>query len=203
MSIRRNVDDLCKLTGLDRKQIQRVLEKGVEIGALKKISDNDYEMTDMGMDIGSKININNFKTIEPGVWNCAKCKIINNALNGPNCIKCNYSYVDSIASDILNREPKEYKFPKVSDRELLIFLVGHLTGMATAFPPPKGISFKQKMEHQTLVSILLTQLTTKIVDEFPHVSDEEFNEVLMQLNAIRTMPFLEDAMKKMRDGIKI
>ena len=81
MIIRRNVDDLCKLTGLDRKEIQRVLEKGVEIGALKKISDEDYEMTDMGINIGSKININNYKTTDPGVWTCTKCKIVNNALN--------------------------------------------------------------------------------------------------------------------------
>jgi len=101
MSIRKNVDELCKMTGIDRKEIQRVLEKGVEIGALKKISDDDYEMTDMGFDIGSKINFNNYKTTDPGVWTCTKCKTVNNALNGPNCLKCNYSYVDSIASDVL------------------------------------------------------------------------------------------------------
>jgi len=200
MSLRRNVDELCKLTGLDREQIRRVLEKGVEIGALKKISDDDYEMTDMGFNIGSKINFDNFQTTEPGVWHCTKCKTINNALNGSTCLKCNYSYIDSVASDILNREQKEYEYPKVTDREMLIFLVGHLTGMATAFPPPKGISFKQKMEHQFSVSTTLTHLTSKIVDEFPHVSDDEFNEILMQLNAIRTMPFLEEAIKKMRDA---
>ena len=200
MSLRKNVDDLCKLTGLDRKQIQKILERGVEIGALKKISDDDYEMTTVGFEIGSKINFNNYQTSEPGVWICTKCKTINNALNGPNCLKCNYSYIDSIASDILNREQKEYEYPKVTDREILIFLVGHLTGMATAFPPPKGISFKQKMDHQFSVSTVLTELTSKVVGEFPHVSDDEFNEILMQLNAIRTMPFLEEAIKKMRDG---
>jgi len=195
----RNIDDLCNLTGLDRKQIQRLLDKGVEMGALKKISDVDYEMTDMGMDISSKINFKNFQTTDPGVWTCSKCKTVNNALNGPNCLKCNYSYIDSMASDTLKREPKEYKYPKVTDREMLIFLVGHITGMATLFPSPKGISFKQKMEHQNSLSIVLTKLTTKVVDEFTHISDEEFNEVLIQLNALRTLPFLDDAIKKMRD----
>ena len=201
MSIRRNVDELCKLTGLDRKHIQHILEKGVEIGALKKISDEDYEMTDMGMNIGSKINFKNFQNTDPGVWKCTKCKTINNALNGPNCLKCNYSYVDSLASDILRRESKEYKFPKINDREILIFLIGHLTGMAIGFPPPKSISFKQKMEHQNTVAVVLAELTSKVVDQFPHISNDEFDEILLQLNAMRTMPFLEDAMKKMRKGM--
>ena len=200
MSIIRNVDYFCKLTGLDRKHIQKVLEKGVEIGALKKISDETYEMTDMGMDIGSKININNIHSTDPGVWKCTKCKTVNNALNGPKCLKCNYSYVDSVASDILRREKKEYKYPKVNDREILIFLVGYLMGMASGFLPPKGISFRQKMEHQNSVTTTLAHITTNVVDEFPHISDEEFNEVLMQLNALRTMPLLDDAMKKMRNS---
>jgi len=200
MIIRRNVDDLCKLTGLDRKEIQRVLEKGVEIGALKKISDDDYEMTDIGMNIGSKINFNNYKTTNPGVWNCTKCKTVNNALNGPKCLKCDYSYADSVASDVLRREPKEFKYPKVNDRETLIFLVGYLMGMASAFLPPRGVTFSQKMEHQNAVTMTLSHITSNLVDEFPHITDEEFKEVLMQLNALRTMPLLDDAMKKMRNS---
>lgn len=200
MSRKRNVDDMSKMTGLDRNQVRHILEKGVEIGALKKISDDDYEMTDMGMDIGSKIIMDKYKTTVPGEWICTKCKTINNAQNGPNCLRCNYSFVDSLASDILRRESKEYKFPKVTDREMLIFLMGHLTGMATGFPPPNGISFKQKMEHHNCVAIVLAKLTSKVTEQFTHISKDEFDEIIIQLNAMRTMPFLDDAIKKMREG---
>ena len=58
------------MTGFDRIQVKRILDRGVEIGALKKISDDNYEMTDVGMNIGKKINSKNFQTTEPGVWNC-------------------------------------------------------------------------------------------------------------------------------------
>jgi len=199
MNNTRNIDELCKITGYDRKHVKRVLDMGVEIGAFKKISDNDYEMTDMGLKVASKITKGNYKSVDTGTWTCSKCKIVNNALNGKNCIKCNYSYVDSIASDTLNKEQKKFKFPQVTDREMLIFLIGHITGMAGGIPIPNTVSFKQKMEYTHKVSLVLTELTSKVADQFSHISTDELSEILSQINALRTIPFLEEAMKKMRD----
>jgi len=181
--IRKSIDDLCRLTGMDRKHVQRIMDMGVQIGSLKKISDTEYEMTDMG----------------PGTWKCSKCKIVNNALNGQNCIKCNYSYMDSIASDTMKREPKEYKFPQVTDREMLVFLIGHITGMSTCISSPNGISFKQKMDYAHHAGKVFAELITNVAKQFSHISPAEFNEILLQVNALKTMPFLQEAFKKMRD----
>jgi len=196
----RNIDDLCKITGFDRKHVQRILDMGVEIGAFKKISDNDYEMTDMGLKVASKITVENHTSVDSGTWTCSQCKTVNNALNGSNCIKCNYSYVDSLSSDILKREPKEYKFPKITDREMLIFLIGHLTGVCTGtLDPKKEVTFKEKLEYNSHAAKMLAQLTSKVLDQFPHITNEEFSEIMQQLNALRTLPFLDEALKKMRN----
>lgn len=196
---RKSIDDLCKITGFDRKQVQRIMDMGVKIGSLKKVSETEYEMTDIGLDITSKINFANFDSVDPGTWKCSKCKIINNALNGQNCIKCNYSYMDSIASDTMKREPKEYKFSQVTDREMLVFLIGHITGMSTCITAPNEISFKQKMTYAHHAGKVFAELTTNVATQFPHISPEEFNEILLQINALKTMPFLQEAFKKMRD----
>lgn len=199
MNHRKSIDDLCKLTGLDKKHVQHIVDMGVQIGSMKKVSDTEYEMTKIGLDITHKINFDNYDDADPVTWKCSKCNIVNNALNGPNCIKCNYSYVDSLASELLKREPKKYKFPQVHDREILIFLVGHITGMSTSLPAPKGISFKQKMGYTYQLGKVLAELTTNVAQQFPHVSQDEFDEVLLQLSALKTMPILDEAIKKMRD----
>ena len=197
--IRKTIDDLCNLTGMDRKHVERIMDMGVQIGSLKKVSDTEYEMTDMGLDITKKFDFGNFNSVDPGTWKCSKCKIVNNALNGQNCIKCGYSYMDSIASDTLKRVPKQYKFSQVTDREMLIFLIGHITGMSTCISAPNAISFKQKMTYAYHAGKVFAELTTNVAKQFPHISSEEFNEVLLQINALKTMPFLQEAFKKMRD----
>ncbi len=197
--IRKSIDDLCKLTGMKKEHVQRIMDMGVQIGSLKKISDTEYEMTDMGLDITRKFDFGNHTSVDPGTWKCSKCKIVNNALNGQNCIKCNYSYIDSIASDTLKREPKEYKFPQVTDREMLVFLIGHITGMSTCISSPNGISFKQKMDYAHHAGKIFADLTTNVAEQFSHISSDEFNEILLQINAWKTMPFLQEAFKKMRD----
>ncbi len=200
MKSTRNIDELCKITGFDRKHIQRILDMGVKIGAFIKISDNDYEMTDMGLKVASKITIQNDKSVDPGTWTCSKCKTVNNALNGSKCIKCNYSYVDSLSSDVLKREPKEYKFPQITDREMFIFLIGHLTGICTgSLEPKEDVSFKEKLEYNSYAAKILARLTSKVLDQFPHITDDEFGEIMQQLNALQTMPFLDEAIKKMRN----
>jgi len=198
MTGRRNVDELCKITGYSKEHVESILDKGVEIGAFKKISESDYEMTAMGLKVASKITNENYKTIDPGTWICSECRTVNNALNGKNCIKCNYSYLDSLASDAIKSEPKEYKFPLVTDREMLIFLVGHLTGMCASILPPKNISFKEKLQYNAQTTTVLSLLTSKVLEKFPHVTIEEFREIMHQLNAVRTMPFLDDALKELR-----
>ncbi len=199
MSPRKSIDDLCRLTGMNRKDVQHIMDMGVEIGSLKKVSDTEYEMTEVGLNITRKINFNNYDSVDPGTWKCSKCNIVNNALNGANCIKCDYSYVDSLASDLMKREPKKYKFSQVNDREILIFLIGYITGMSIGIPTPKGISFKQKMGYTYHLGKVLAELTTNVAEQFPHVSRDEFDEVLLQLNALKTMPILDEAIKKMRD----
>lgn len=197
MNIRKSVKELAELTGLGEKQVKRVLEIGVEIGSIKKISEDIYEMTDMGSLISKKVNLGNMFSVDPGSWKCSKCKIINNALNGKKCIKCGYDFMDSMASEILHREQKPKKFPLVTDREMLIFLTGHVTGMGLTLPRPKGVSFRQKMDYQFHVSGVMAEITIKLLDEFPHIKQEEFDEILIQLNALKTMPIFEDAIKKL------
>jgi len=197
----KNIEDICKMMDCDKITAKGVLDKGVSIGALKKVSDTEYEITEIGVDITHKIN-SGYMGVDASTWKCSKCGVVNNILNGPKCFKCKYSYEDSMASDILKKEASmNYKFPKVTDREMMIFLVGNITGSCMSAPTLKNKSFAHIAQHRNAIATIMAKLTIKITDQFPHVSNDEFNEVLLQLNAVRTGPFIEEAVKKMRESL--
>jgi len=193
MSVK-TVKEVCDMLGCTYERAKSVLEMGVTMGALKKINDNEYELTGDGFSFTStlskeSLNINN------GNWTCIKCKTVNNALNGMNCIKCNYSFQENLHSQIFEKEKKELRYPKVTERETLLFLLGQVTGMSLVFPIPKNISFAQKFEQNNMLARVMTNIMCKLKEKFPNISEDEFNECLIQLNAVRTGPILDEALK--------
>lgn len=190
----KTVDDICNMLGCTSQRAKEILEKGVEIGVLKKINENEYEMTGNGFSFASTLS-NKSSDITSGNWMCTKCKTVNNALNGMSCIKCSYSFHENLYSQILESEKKELKYPKVTERETLLFVLGQLTGVSLAIPVPQNISFAQKFEQNKTLAIVMTDIMHKIKEKFPDISEEEFDECLIQLNAIRTGPILDDALK--------
>jgi len=197
MNFIKTVAELCELTGLKKERVLKILEVGIKCGGIKKISETEYEMTDMGKVIGDKLRYGYAE--DPGVWKCSKCKTMNHVQNGPKCLKCDYSFMDSMASNVMNKENRDYKFPEVTDREMLIFLTGNITGMSAALPSPKGMSFSEQMELTNHIARVSSIVMTKVKDQFPIVTDEEFNEIILQLNALKSMPILKDAMKAIWD----
>ena len=190
------------MTGLPRERVIQIIEKAIQMGALKKVGEDKYEMTGNGAAFSQSLFTKDPHDLASGNWVCVKCETINNALNGMNCIKCNYSYIDNITSEMLQREKKELKFPKVTDRETLIFLLGQITGLSLSMQIPKNISFAQRFEHTNTIAKILTELMSKLREQFPQVPAEEFEECLIQLNALRTVPYLEEALSKLRSAIR-
>jgi len=109
----KTVEDICNILGCTHERAKNVLEIGVKIGALKKINDNEYEMTGDGFTFASTLSKGS-SDITDGNWICTKCKTVNNALNGMNCIKCDYSFQENLYSQIFEKEKKELKYPKVT-----------------------------------------------------------------------------------------
>jgi len=190
------------MTGFPRERVMQIIEKAIQMGAVKKVGEDKYEMTGSGTAFSQSLFTKDPRDFASGNWTCFKCETINNALNGMNCIKCNYSYIDNISSEMLQREKKELKFPKVTDREMLIFLLGQVTGLTLSMQMPKNISFAQRFDHTTTISMIMTELMSKLKEQFPQVTAEEFDECLIQLNAMRTVPYLEEALSKLRSAIK-
>ena len=119
-----------------------------------------------------------------------------------NCIKCDYSFQENLYSQIFEKEKKELKYPKVTDRETLLFLLGQITGMTLAMPFPQNVSFAQKFEKNNMLAKVMTSVMCEMKEKFPNISDDEFNECLIQLNAIRTGPILDDAIKEIMKIVK-
>lgn len=191
----KTVEDVSNMLGCTHERAKNVLETGVKMGALKKINDNEYEMTGNGFAFASTLSKKSSDTPNNN-WICIKCKTVNNALNGMNCIKCDYSFQENLYSQILEKEKKELKYPKVTERETLLFLLGQITGMSLAFPLPQNVSFAQKFERNNMLAKVMTSVMCEMKEKFPNISDDEFNECLIQLNAIRTGPILDDALKE-------
>lgn len=191
------VNGIIEMTGLSREAVLKVIEKGIEMGALEKVGPDEFKMTDDGHAFASHLMKSNSSAMNEGNWTCTKCKRINNALNGMNCTKCNYSYTDNLAAQAFEKEKRESKFPNVTEREMLLFLLGQLTGISMTIPTPKG-SFAETLHFQSHIAMIMSELMSEIKSKFPHVSDEEFEKCLHQLHAIRTTPFIKEALKKFR-----
>jgi len=197
----KTVEDICNMMGCTKERAKRVLDIGVKIGVLKKINENEYDMTGSGFAFASSL-FTGSPSRDAGNWTCIKCNTVNNALNGINCIKCNYSFEENLHSELFQREKQELKYPKVTEREMLLFILGQLTGISMSLPMPQNVSFSQKFELNNVIAKVMTDIIASIKEKFPSVSDDEFNECLIQLNAVRTAPILDDALKKIMKIMK-
>ena len=182
--------------GISKSRAKQVLEIGIQMGALKKVGEEKYEMTGNGHAFASSLFSKDLYKLESGNWTCIKCQTVNNALNGMNCITCNYSFQENICSQMFEREKKDLKYPKVTDRETLLYLIGQITGMTMAFPMPRDVSFAKRFEMTNDVSRIMAKVMHEIKEKYPGITDDEFSECLIQLNAIRIAPILEDAFMK-------
>lgn len=197
----KTVEDIRKMMGCTIERAQQVLEMGVKIGALKKINENEYEMTSDGFAFASTL-FSGSSSRDAGNWMCIKCKTVNNAMNGINCIKCGYSFEENLHSQLFQKEKQELKYPKVTERETLLYLLGQLTGIIMSFDRPKSVSFSQRFELNTMIAQVMTEVFSNVKEKFPSISDDEFNECMIQLNAVRTGPILDEALAKIMKIMK-
>jgi len=196
MPVAKSFDELYEMIGIPKTDLRRILKRGVEIGTLKEVSPDIFEMTDAGMFITNKISKGYQR--DEGVWTCTKCNTINNLLNGSKCLKCNYSFEENLASDMFEREKKKLEYPKITERETLIFLFGQMAGVAMSMPHPKNISRIQNVELDNYMAKALVLLSVEIKKQFTTISDDECAEVMVQLNTFRTTPIMNEAIKKLK-----
>jgi len=189
--------EICTITKIPEADMRKILQKALKIGAVKEVSPDMFEMTESGMYVIKNIMTRGPGT-ESGMWTCTKCKTINNILNGNKCMKCDYSIQDNLASEALKKERKELKYPKVTERETMIFLLGQMTGLAMNFKPPKGMSMIQELEFRRDVSNMFASLSMELKDYFSSVPNDEFAEVMTQLDAVKTLPIMSNIIMKLQ-----
>jgi len=177
--------------------MQKILQKALKTGTVKEVSPGMFEMTVSGMYVTRNILSKGFGTAA-GMWVCTKCKTINNILNGNKCMKCDYSLQDNLASEALKKERKELKYPKVTERETMIFLLGQMTGLAMNFQPPKDMSMIEGLEFRRDVTKMFASLSMELKDYFSSVPNDEFAEIMTQLDAVKTLPIMSDILKKLK-----
>ncbi len=185
------------MTGIPETDMRRILKRGVSIGTLKEVSPDKFEMTESGMFVTRKI-LDKGNQREAGNWKCTKCQTINNMLNGNKCLKCDYSFEDNIASEIFKKEKETLKYPKITEKETLIFLLGQLTGFGMMLSYPRNISMIHKINLNDDITEMLSLVTNQVRKQFTTISNEEFNEIMIQLNAVRTIPMMSEALEKLR-----
>jgi len=185
------------MTRIPEIAMREIIQKAVKTGTLKEVSPDVFEMTKAGMFVTKNIMSGGYGK-ESGMWTCTKCKTINNILNGDKCIKCDYSFQDNLASEELKKERKELKYPKVTQRETMIFLLGQMTGLAMNVTPPKDISMIQELEFRRSVTGMFASLSIELKDHFSTIANDEFAEIMTQLDAVKTLPIMRDIIKKLK-----
>jgi len=184
------------MTKIPEIAMRKILDKAVKTGTVKEVSPDMFEMTETGMFVTKNIMSRGMGK-ESGIWTCTKCNTVNNILNGNKCLKCDYSIQDNLASEALKKERKELKYPKVTERETMIFLLGQMTGLAMNFPHPKNMSMIQKLEFSRSITEVFATLSIELKDHFSSVVDDEFAEIMTQLDRVKTMPIMNDIVKKL------
>jgi len=189
--------DLCAMTRIPEPDMRKIIQKALKTGTLKEVSPDLFEMTEAGMYVTKNIMSGGYGK-ESGMWGCTKCNTINNILNGNKCIKCDYSFQDNLASEALKKEKRELRYPEVTERETMIFLLGQMTGLAMNFSPPKDMSMMQHMEFKINVTEMFASLSIELKNSFSTVTNDEFTEIMTQLDAVKTLPIMKDIIKKLR-----
>jgi len=185
------------MTKIPEANMREILQKALKTGTVKEVSPGMFEMTETGMYVTKNILSGGFGK-ESGMWICTKCNTINNILNGNKCMKCDYSIQDNLASEALKKERKKLKYPKVTERETMIFLLGQMTGLAMNFKPPKDMSMIQELEFRRDVTKMFASLSMELKDYFSSVPNDEFAEIMTQLDAVKTLPIMSDILKKLK-----
>ena len=185
------------MTRIPEADMRKIIQRALKIGTVKEVSPGMFEMTVSGMYVTKNILSRGFGQ-ESGMWTCTKCNTINNILNGNKCMKCDYSIQDNLASEALKKERKELKYPKVTERETMIFLLGQMTGLAMNFQPPKDVSMIQELEFRRDVTKMFASLSMELKDYFSSVPNDEFAEIMTQLDAVKTLPIMSDILKKLK-----
>jgi len=196
MPTTRSFKDLCAMTKISEATMREILQKALKIGTIKEVSPDMFEMTVSGMYVTKNILSEGFGK-ESGMWTCTKCNTINNVLNGSKCMKCNYSIQDNLASEALKKERKKLRYPKVTERETMIFLLGQMTGLAMNFSQPKDMSMIQELEFRKSVTDMFASLTIELKNSFSTIASDEFAEIMTQLDAVKTLPIMNDIIKKL------
>jgi len=80
----------------------------------------------------------------------------------------------------------------------MIFLLGQMTGLAMNFKPPKDMSMIQELEFRQAVSKMFASLSMELKDHFSSVPNDEFAEIMTQLDAVKTLPIMSDIIKKLQ-----
>lgn len=191
--------ELCVMTKIPEVELRKILEKAMKTGTIKEVLPDMFEITESGEFIIKKI-ITNGMSRDAGTWKCTKCDVINNILNGNNCLKCNYSFKDNLASEELKKRKRKLLYPQVTDRETLIFLLGQSTGLAMNFShlPKKSIMGDEMSFDKTITDVFLP-LTVELAHQFPTVSQDEISEIMIQLDATKTLPIINNAIKKLKE----
>jgi len=189
--------EICTMTKIPEADLRKIIQKALKTGTVKEVSPDMFEMTEAGMYVTKNIMFGDSGK-EAGMWMCTKCNTINNILNGNKCMKCDYSIQDNLASEALKKERKELKYPKVAERETMIFLLGQMTGLAMNFSPPKDMPMMQRLEFSKDVSTMFASLSMELKDYFSSVSNDEFAEIMTQLDAVKTLPIMSDILKKLK-----
>jgi len=188
--------EICAITKIPETDLRKIIQNAIKTGTMKEISPDVFEMTESGMYVTKNIMTRGMGK-ESGMWTCTKCNTINNILNGSKCMKCDYSIKDNLASEALKKERKELKYPKVTERETMIFLLGQMTGLALNFPHPKDMSMIQELEFRKSVTEVFALLSIELKNSFSTIVNDEFAEIMVQLDAVKTMPIMNDMMEKL------
>jgi len=196
MSSIKSFKEICTMTRIPEADLRKIIQRALKIGTVKEVSPDMFEMTEAGMYVTKNI-MTRGPGKESGMWVCTKCSTINNILNGNKCMKCDYSIQDNLASEALKKEKKQLKYPKVTQRETMIFLLGQMTGLAMNFSPPKNMSMIQKLGFSKDVSKMFASLSMELKDYFSSVPNDEFAEIMTQLDAVKTLPIMSDIIKKL------
>lgn len=193
--------ELCAMTKIPETNMRRIVEHAVKTGAMKEVLPDVFEMTEAGKFVVDNIMTKGMSR-DAGSWKCTKCGVINNILNGSQCLKCNYSFKDNLASEELQKKNRKLQYPEVTDRETLIFLLGQSTGLAMNSTYLSKNSRGGEMSFDKIITEVFLPLTVELAHQFPTVSQDEISEIMLQLDAAKTQPIIDKAIKKLREIIE-
>lgn len=183
----------------DEVKAREKMEEFVKVFGMKKIDTDTYEIPPGHL---SAARLGRSQMMNSGMeWKC-ECGTINNAKNGEECLKCNFTYKDWVfkqQEDFTKNQSIRYQ--PITNREIACFLFGKFTSMLQGQIPRNG-NLEKRVQIANIAGTITFDFIKAMEKHYSELRVGEIFDVINQMGNPQNVIVYDKIMRILEKDIK-